>query len=189
MDPTSRAFFDDLYTRAEDPWRFATDPYEGSRYDALIAALGARTFAAGFEPGCSIGVLTRRLAARCRQLDAMDISTLAVRRARARCSDLPGVAIRTGRLPEDLPRPGTDLVVLGEVGYYLTEDDLRRTLDALAARVVRGGRLVATHWTGESPDHVLSGAAVHDAIDAHPALRCLRHAEAPGYLLGSWQWR
>ena len=54
-----------LYARSADPWGFRTSGYEQEKYRRTIAALGERRFRSGFEPGCSIGVLTRMLATRC----------------------------------------------------------------------------------------------------------------------------
>ena len=54
-----------LYARSADPWAFRTSAYEKEKYRQTIAALGERRFRSGFEPGCSIGVLTRMLAERC----------------------------------------------------------------------------------------------------------------------------
>ena len=89
VDPTSQEFFDALYAHSPDPWGFANAPFEVGRYEHLIDMLGGETFARAFEPGCSIGELTWRLAARCHSLLAIDISPLAVTRARARCAHLP----------------------------------------------------------------------------------------------------
>jgi SAM-dependent methyltransferase len=183
---TSQAFFDDLYQRDPDPWRFATDPYEQGRYDRIVGCLQGRRFARGFEPGCSVGVLTRRLGAHCDHLLAVDLSPVAVAAARRRCADLANVEVRQGRLPEDLPDAPLDLVVLSEVGYYLEAGALATMLDELATRLAPGGLVVAAHWTGTSPDHVLSGHQVHAALDACAGLG--RHdAAAPvGYLLATY---
>ena len=55
----SREFFDEKYRVDPDPWNFSSSAYELNRYDELVRSLGDRTFHRGFEPGCSIGVLTR----------------------------------------------------------------------------------------------------------------------------------
>ena len=62
-----------LYARSADPWGFRTSGYEQEKYRRTIATLGERRFRSGFEPGCSIGVLTRMLATRCDALLAADI--------------------------------------------------------------------------------------------------------------------
>jgi hypothetical protein len=53
------AYFDALYARDPDPWRFATSDYERAKYRATLAALPGPLLGAALEVGCSIGVLTR----------------------------------------------------------------------------------------------------------------------------------
>jgi len=189
MDSTTQPFFDELYARSADPWGFATEPYEQNRHRHIVEQLGAETFERGFEPGCSIGELTQRLATRCRHLLALDISPIAVARARARCAGLPQVQIAQGRLPEDLPTRGVDLLVLSEIGYYFERACLADILDALTTRTVPGALLVVAHWTGVSADHLLSGYEVHEVIDAHAGWTCRHHEERPGYVIGTWRCR
>jgi methylase of polypeptide subunit release factors len=76
-----------------------------------MRVLGKRTFQHGFEPGCSIGVLTERLAARCRHLFAMDISPTAVTMARQRCEQYPNVTFVEGALLGNLPPYTFDLII------------------------------------------------------------------------------
>lgn len=167
---TSRAFFEELYGADPDPWRFTDDAYEQARYRHLLAHVPAGRYGTAFEPGCSIGVLTRQLADRCRRVIAIDIAEAAVAEARRQCADRPGVQLARGELPHDLPDEPVDLVVLSEIGYYLTEP----VLVDLAHRVRDGltpcGRVIAVHWTGESCDHVLHGRDVHRILDTHLAL-------------------
>jgi len=80
------AWFEALYASDPDPWRFATSDYEATKYDNTLAALGERRFAAGFEVGCSIGVLTARIALRCDRLLAVDVAAAALERDRLRRS-------------------------------------------------------------------------------------------------------
>lgn len=180
------AFFEDAYRRTADPWSFADDPTEGARYDRIVAQLGDRTFAAAFEPGCSIGVLTERLAARCRALLAIDVAPSAVARARARCVHFPHVTVTVGRLPDDIPSGPLDLVVVSEVGYYFDRPTLGRVIDRVIEPLVPGGLLVACHWTGTSPDHVLSGQVVHEVLDGHDGLDALHHEEHATYVLATY---
>ena len=51
-------YFARVYAESDDPWSFATSAYEAEKYRATIAALGTRRYHAGFEIGCSVGVLT-----------------------------------------------------------------------------------------------------------------------------------
>jgi hypothetical protein len=75
------AFFDAIYTENADPWGYLTSNYERGKYDATLAALPAAGYRSGLEIGCSIGVLSRRLAVRCEQMLAVDISSVAIERA------------------------------------------------------------------------------------------------------------
>ena len=77
---TSQEFFEAKYRENNDPWAFASNAYEQKRYSEILRALDHRRYRRGFEPGCSIGVLTARLASICEHVDAIDISPTAVRR-------------------------------------------------------------------------------------------------------------
>jgi len=189
MDTTSQAFFDGLYASSPDPWGFTTDSYEQGRYRHIISLLGDQTFERGFEPGCSIGELTHRLAQRCRHLLAIDISPIAVERAKTRCAGLSHVVIAHGGLPGHLPAPGVDLLVLSEIGYYFDPARLAAVLDRLAERTVTGGLLIAAHWTGVSADHLQSGLEVHQVIGTHRAFEGQHHEARPGYVIGTWRRR
>jgi SAM-dependent methyltransferase len=161
---TSEAFFEAMYRQADDPWQFATSDYELNRYAAILRVLEDRRFRRAFEPGCSIGVLTRGLASFCGQIEAIDISSSAVQQARERCRLLGNVAISHGALPDAIPGGSFDLIVVSEVGYYFAPAVLRLMVQSLVARLDHGGVLLASHWLGYSPDHRLGGDQVHELI-------------------------
>ena len=56
------AYFDRKYAFDPDPWGFATSAYEADKYRATLAALPRARYRRALEVGCSIGVLTERLA-------------------------------------------------------------------------------------------------------------------------------
>jgi cyclopropane fatty-acyl-phospholipid synthase-like methyltransferase len=156
--------FEDKYRRDGDPWRFASRDYEQRRYDLTAAALPLRRYERAFEPACAIGELTIRLAARCRSVLAMDAAPSALRSARRRCADAPGVEIRLGELPADWPAGVFDLVVLSELGYYFDRQELAVLRDRAVAGLEPGGTLLAVHWRGHSRDHLLHGDEVHEVL-------------------------
>jgi predicted TPR repeat methyltransferase len=183
---TSAEFFEQKYREDADPWDFAKSEYERSRYDSIIHALAGRHYERAFEPGCSVGELTRRLAALCGHLDAMDISATAVERTRARCQDLPNVTLHVGSLPHQMPHGDFDLIVFSEIGYYFDEFTLQELGHTLVSRIQRSGTLLAAHWLGTSNDHVLSGDRVHAILGCLAGLR-LDHAERhEGFRLERW---
>ena len=114
-------YFDDVYRANPDPWGFTTSPYESGKYAATLAALPRPRYANAFEAGCSIGVLTARLAPRCNRLLAIDVSEDALAQARARCAAFPHVRLERRLLPGEFPDADGpfDLILVSEVGYYL----------------------------------------------------------------------
>src|SRR5208282_1010837 len=80
------SYFDDLYERSPDPWGFSTRSYEARKYALTMAALPRAHYRRAFEPGCSIGVLSRMIASRVDELVASDPSDRALGIARR---DLP----------------------------------------------------------------------------------------------------
>lgn len=159
--PTS--YFDDLYAASRDPWRFVDRWYEQRKRALTLALLPDAHYASAYEPGCSIGILTRELAPRCDRLLATDASAAAVADARCRCGDLTQVTVECSALPAGWP-PGTfDLVLLSELGYYLGGPDLR----AMADLAMRAGRtVVAVHWRHPVADYPQPGDEVHRVLGA-----------------------
>ena len=188
-DTSDSPLFESMYQATDDPWDFATSPYEQSRYERIIAHIPADRYQRVFEPGCSVGVLTELLAQRCGSVHATDIAPTALARARARCRDCPNVHIDSAGIEPGSP---VDLIVFSEVGYYLEPDHLAEMLQRLVSAIDPGGRLIACHWTGTSADHAQSGAAVHEALGVacagwyHHATETHSDPDHDGYLLDVW---
>ena len=177
-------YFERLYQSDPDPWRFATSSYEREKYAATVAALPRARFARGFEVGCSIGVLTQQLAARCTELLAVDVAETALAQARARCADLPRVALARMGVPGEWPEGTFDLVLFSEVLYYLGGDGIveaaRRTLTCLEP----GGAVLLVNWRGPT-DGVGTGEEAADRFIAAcgDAVRRTRLERAERYRL------
>jgi trans-aconitate methyltransferase len=182
MKRTADAYFEHMY-RDRDPWGYETRWYEQRKYALTLAALPRQHYTRAFEPGCSIGVLTEQLAARCDTLLGLELLASVADRARARVGD--NVEIRTGRIPEDWPIGKLDLVVLSEVLYYLTEDDVAQVLARLNECLV--GHVVAVHYRGTT-DYPLTGDRVHELLDAH-AWTHLSHYQETDFNLDIYEAR
>ncbi len=141
-------YFDKVYAADADPWNYTTSPYEQRKYAATLAALPRARFHRAFEPGCSIGVLTRMLARRCGHLLAADISEASLDRARARCCGMQNVTFRRMPIPARWPRGMFDLIVLSEVLYYLSRRDVRDTVRGTSRALRAGGVVIIVHWLG-----------------------------------------
>lgn len=183
--PWDAAAFEARYQQSPDPWDFATSPYERRRYERIVGALPLPRYGSGYEPGCSIGELTRLLAGRCDRLRSVDVSRTAVARARRRCRDQQGVTLEVASVASDVT-VGHDLVVFCEVGYYFTVDELDVVVGRLVEAMVSNADLVACHWLGHSADHRLHGATVHERIDANPSLHRREERLYDGFVLGTW---
>jgi cyclopropane fatty-acyl-phospholipid synthase-like methyltransferase len=168
---SSAAFFEAKYQKKTDPWGFSSNAYELQRYDAIISAIAHRRYGRAFEPGCSIGVLTERLAAHCDEVYAIDFSPSASAQARARCAHLPQVEVYCAPLPDGTPAKDFDLLVLSEIGYYFTPQDWQRISTALIDSLPQGAIVLAAHWLGHSQDHRISGDEVHEILLSHPNVR------------------
>jgi SAM-dependent methyltransferase len=155
-------FFDELYARHPDPWGFETSDYESRKYGATVAALGDRRYASALEVGCSIGVLTERLAAQCDTLLAIDVAEAALARARAR--PLPNVSFERREVPEQWPAGPFDLIVCSEVLYYLDAPAFDAAQEAIERTLLPGGSLLAVHWRPPARRYPLRGDEVHERL-------------------------
>lgn len=162
------AYFDRLYAETDDPWSFATSPYERDKYDATLAALPRLSYQAGLEIGCSIGVLTHRLALRCADLLAVDISMAALERAKERNADRPQARFACMNLPAELPEGRFDLIMLSEVVYYWSRADVAHVAGFVGRALEPGGTVVLVHWLGPT-DYPLTGDEAVEAFIADTA--------------------
>jgi cyclopropane fatty-acyl-phospholipid synthase-like methyltransferase len=180
---SSAAFFEAKYQTKTDPWDFSTSAYERQRYDAIIRAIAHQRYGRAFEPGCSIGLLTERLAAYCDEVYAIDFSPSASAQARARCAHLPQVKVYCAALPDGTPAKIFDLLLLSEIGYYFTPQDWQRISTALIDSLPQGAIVLAAHWLGHSQDHRISGDAVHEILLSHPKVRVDHRERGPNMRL------
>ena len=179
------SYFDAIYERDPDPWRFRTSAYERAKYDATLAALPRPRYRRALEVGCSLGVLTRDLAGRCDALLAVDASEKPLAAARAACADLPHVSFNRVRVPDEWPPDGAfDLILLSEVVYYLDRADVARLAERVRGALAPGGDCLLVHWTGDT-DYPLSGdeAAERFIEAASPFAAVTRQERAERYRL------
>ncbi len=177
----NRDFFELLYAGDSDPWKLETSGYETRKYALTLAALPQPRYRLGFEPGCSVGVLTALLAERCEKVEAWE----PIARPRLRCQkriERAGlserVTVTDGVLGPDADFPAADLLMLSEVLYYLSPGQLAPTLEALFAAAEPGATVVAVHWRFRDDGMLMTGE------DAHAELRDPRYGLR---LIGGWR--
>jgi SAM-dependent methyltransferase len=167
------SYFEDLYASDPDPWRFATSAYEAEKYAATLAALTPGRFADGLEVGCSIGVLTAKLAQRCERLLALDVSDTALSQARLAC---PEVRFEKRQIPNEWPTGRFDLIVFSEVLYYLDLPAIQSTALKVMESLKPAGCVVLVHYLGET-DYPTTG---DDAVSIFSSATGLKHGIAVG---------
>lgn len=164
LDTAGRArmdVFERLYAGHVDPWGVRDSDYERRKRALTLAMLPLPRFVRAFEPGCSIGELSAALAPRCDALVVQDLSETAVQAARVRLAQWPQVQALHGSMPQDWPGGNFDLIVLSEVGYFLSSSALDDVLHRARTSLIAGGYVLLCHWAHPIDGWELDGPAVH----------------------------
>jgi SAM-dependent methyltransferase len=178
LDPD---YFREKYGVSPDPYGLAERWYEARKYALTVALLPRERYRTAFEPGCSIGVLTAQLAARCDSLLSCDAVPDAVASARWRTAGLPGVQVEQRVVPAQWPPHSFDLIVFSELLYYFDDADLDQLLGLGIGALGPGGHLLAVHWRHPAPNHPRTGDEVHQALAGHPRLARLARYRDPDF--------
>jgi SAM-dependent methyltransferase len=175
--------FERLYAANSDPWDYRTSVYEREKYAATLAALGDRSFARALEVGCANGVFTRRLAARCEQVVAIDYSPRALALAAEQLSGIDNVRLAHAAFPEQVQEGEWDLVVCSEVLYYLDLPALALAVRWLRRALSSGASVLAVSWRGPGETEPLRGDWVHDLLSSDLARWHVLDGRRAGYRL------
>ena len=178
--------FDAMFATGSDPWGFHGSFYERRKRALTTAVLAREHYCHVVEIGCATGVLTRALAERAGRVTAVDVSAAALAEARR---DAPGhVQWVLGQVPSAVPAASADLVVLSEVGYFLTPTELIETLRRVrrpAGRRRRGGpRPLAAPDRARPPRRARGARAGRDGARGPPAPGPVRRRRRPHRRLG-----
>ena len=119
------------------------------------------------EIGCSIGTLSVELAARCGSFLAVDASSTALERAASRLAHVGAATTRHLTVPNEWPDGAFDLIVVSEVGYYLSPAELAGLFDRIEDSLMPGGTLALCHWRHPVSGWELDGDSVHAAARQH----------------------
>jgi len=189
----SRAELDDFYALREDRWDYARD-LEQRRMDAEVALVDqvaqGRRFSSVLELGCAEGMYTERLATRSERLVSVDISAIAVDRARRRLAASPHVGFECWDV-RDWPtdRSGAyDLVsALHVLEYVRSPFAMRRVRANIVDSLRDGGYLLIgsvyqdtyverTRWLGAIL--VQGGNWINSYFASHPQLTVVAQSES-----------
>ncbi|WP_445255751.1 PIG-L family deacetylase [Nocardioides aurantiacus] len=155
---------DSVHREAADPWGVESRWYEHRKRELVLAALPRASFRRTLEVGCSTGALAQALVERSTALVAVDRSPTALRSARARLAGAAGAEVRELDVSEAWPEGRFDLVVVSEVGYFLSPRALDRMVDRLAEGLDDDGVVVLCHWRHRIEGWALDGSDVHERV-------------------------
>lgn len=185
-----RTELDQEFRRREDPWDYATVSYQRDRIRTEVEMLdvirGSGRFANALEVGCAEGMFTELLAERCDALLAVDISPVALARARQRLRAQEHVRFAELDLRVDpLPETYDLIVVIHALEYIRNPIHVRRARNKLVNGLRPGGYLlVGTMKVTEMHENawwgryfLRSGKRINAFFAEHPALKVVRTAE------------
>ncbi|WP_051907946.1 PIG-L family deacetylase [Flavimarina sp. Hel_I_48] len=157
----SQDYFDTLYQTSDDPWNFTKSFYEKSKYEETLKVL--KPFYHNIlELGCSIGVLSEQLALKCDHLMSVDISEFPLETAKKRCAPLGNIDFVKMDVSKNFPQNTFDLILISEVGYYLSNADLNGLFENCSQHLNTNGHILLVHWTSYVSEYPLSGKEVHE---------------------------
>lgn len=167
---------EDLHSETADPWGVDSRWYEQRKRELLLSMLPRERFEHGLEVGCSTGALTAALAERCDRLTAVDRSAAALTAARARLEGADGVegsgntSVSRLDVPAQWPSGSFDLIVISEVGYFLSPVGIELLADRVNACLGAAAVVVLAHWRHEVDGWPLDGPMVHETLKSRLAL-------------------
>ena len=126
------------------------------------------------------------LAQRCERLHVCDLSEHAVRLARERLANAQNVTVEQRAVPQAWPEARFDLIVIGELGYYLSREATAELARQACESLTDDGTLVACHWRHPFEGRLQSADDVHAAFDALAPLNHLVQHVEHDLLLDVW---
>jgi len=181
--------FERLYHESPDPWGYRTSSYEREKYAATLAALPKRSHGLCLEVGCSIGVFTGLLAARCEHVVAIDFSLSALQLARRHLQGVRNVDLLRASFPEETPPGSWDLIVCSEILYYLQPQALDEAVGWIKTQLAYGASVLAVSWRGVGREEPLLGDEVHDRLALQLSSWHALDARQDGYRLDRFDGR
>jgi O-antigen/teichoic acid export membrane protein/2-polyprenyl-3-methyl-5-hydroxy-6-metoxy-1,4-benzoquinol methylase len=145
--PTA-AMFDSVFAEKADPWDYGHSSEQKRHLTAarMLDALRAdRCLGRTLEIGCAEGMFTELLIPRCEEVLAVDISPVALERARLRCTPSTNLAFAQWDLLDAFELGSFDLVVAMDVlDYFIRPTDFGRARMRILGLLDDGGHLLVS---------------------------------------------
>jgi LmbE family N-acetylglucosaminyl deacetylase/SAM-dependent methyltransferase len=159
---------DELHRVSEDPWGADSRWYERRKRDLLLAVLPHPRFRQALEIGCSAGALTAALTDRAERVVGVDRSPAALAIARHRLAGRAEVALVDLDVPAAWPGGQFDLVVVSEIGYFLSPAAVDGLVRRISSSLSPDGVVALCHWRHPVEGWVLDAADVHRRFETGP---------------------
>ncbi|WP_447505642.1 class I SAM-dependent methyltransferase [Acinetobacter pittii] len=182
----SRVYFEDLYRHNNDPWGYDFHWYEARKRQICLALLTKPRYLKVLEVGCSNGHLSFHLAQRADELVCIDVSERAVQLASARLQEFEHVVVENRKIPEDYSIQKFDLILISEMAYYLSKDELHQFIEKLKYSLNDGGEILCCHWRHEIQDFDLNAEQVHQAFQQHFPFHHYLSLNDPDFMIDLW---
>jgi Nodulation protein S (NodS) len=182
----SADYFEALFAGSDDPWSFRSRWYEARKRALTLASLPRQKYATAYEPGCANGELSAELAVRCERLLISDGTPRAVDLARERVKALPHVEVVQAWVPDEWPSRTFDLIVISELGYFLTEESLGELMAKARQSLLLNGTVLACHWRRPIQGCVMTGDDVHARLHQSLGLARMVSTTDTDFLLDVW---
>ena len=162
VKPITVAGFEDTFGASDDPWSTFSDRDEALKRDAILHALGTGPFGRVLELGAGNGSNSVALARRALRLDATEGTAKGTALTRDALGDRRGARAIELALPARFPRACYDAIVVAELLYYLSAEDMAAVARDVAAALRPGGRLVLAHHRIQFHDFAQHAEHIHD---------------------------
>ena len=171
---------DRMYAERSDPWAYVGDPMAEERRQLTLEALPESRYGRLLEVGCAEGWMTEMLAERADELVCVDISAVAIERARRRCERFSHVRFLRLDVLEEAPGGPFDAIVCCGILVMLPGWSQARVRESLVAALHSGGDIVLENQTDAYPGQ-LAGKWVEAGFRQHPQLTLVRHRRVVDY--------
>ncbi|MBK0064108.1 MULTISPECIES: class I SAM-dependent methyltransferase [unclassified Acinetobacter] len=179
-------YFNQLYEQNDDPWSYADRWYEHRKRAICLSLLLHDQYKKGLELGCSNGIFSQQLAERCQHLVCIDANERAVYLAQQRLSSAAHVKILQKQLPDNFPEDHYDLIVISEIGYYLTRNELLKLIDLCQRNLTDNGMILLCHWRYPIEGFELNGETVHSLFKQEMKLGHYLRLNDKDFLIDVW---
>lgn len=150
--------------KEEDIWEFKTNPWQRVRFDDVVSFL-PKDANSILDLGCMEGEMTSLLPYPQEKITGVDLSSLALERARKK---LPNATFKVLDLDVE-PLPQTfDLIVCAEILYYLT--DQQKCMGRILGMLNPGGTLVLEQVLNSNIDNRIIADTYHQPYSENSSL-------------------